>query len=762
MKLLTALLTIAITTAALGQFDPTKPTDVRRWDKADDDIRANFAALTAASGYGAVFNVTDSNYGAVGDGSDDEAAIEAAEAAADDNGGILFFPTTGNAYKFLTAIEISENVTVRFAPGASLMGDGSSTFTNNGAYEDTKHQIFQSTMTPDTFGKNTWIRPEWFGVVPGQSQSAGVRTENAAAYNRAIAAAGTARRKLKAPLEVEYTGALTSTAATHILGAGYNNITGPSDYAHFIPYITDGSNAFEASGFTGLTLDSVYFDGTNSDGSGIDLDTMVRVELKHVVARAFSTAGKAGLTLTKIARMNAAYCGFTNNYNGVLQYGGSGGYINNVTWTSCEFEQNNASGWGVDISGTGLNFISPNIEGQTNGIRIGNVFNSAGVLFDLVYSESVTNSITLNGCSDVSLRSPYLSTGTLATSITNCTNVNISGFDGGTLTISNSYNVDLVNCRPGTLTVTKSSIRHRNGEMDFFPLSTMAGISTGAFAAGQLGNLMPNSEDLTGWVETTITSTANDAVAPDGSTTADHIDATSAGGYITQNTGTITSVPTGTSVFVSLYALKDDASVALDIQLWAWDAAAGPAAYVNIGQFSPTTSTTEWNRYVYSATTGAYNSTKFQVRLRPAGSTGTGAHWLWGLQINTGSLKAYTWTGTTLVEPVSAPGTIFSDTIAMSGAPQALTGAGAINATTSITEYTSDGGAQALTISDGITQGQFKTVMHVVDGGSGVLTGANLIGTSVTFTDDGESCTLQWSDIQSKWIVVGTNATWAP
>ena len=98
----------------------------------------------------------------------------------------------------------------------------------------------------------------------------------------------------------------------------------------------------------------------------------------------------------------------------------------------------------------------------------------------------------------------------------------------------------------------------------------------------------------------------------------------------------------------------------------------------------------------------------------------------------------------------------------MSGAPQALTGAGAINATTSITEYTSDGGAQALTISDGITQGQFKTVMHVVDGGSGVLTGANLIGTSVTFTDDGESCTLQWSDIQSKWIVVGTNATWAP
>lgn len=100
--------------------------------------------------------------------------------------------------------------------------------------------------------------------------------------------------------------------------------------------------------------------------------------------------------------------------------------------------------------------------------------------------------------------------------------------------------------------------------------------------------------------------------------------------------------------------------------------------------------------------------------------------------------------------------------VAYSQTPQTLTGAGTINATTAITEYVSNGGAQALTIANGTIQGQQKQILHITDGGSGVLTGANLAGTSVTFTDDGEACTLSWSVSQTKWFVVGTNAVFAP
>jgi hypothetical protein len=97
---------------------------------------------------------------------------------------------------------------------------------------------------------------------------------------------------------------------------------------------------------------------------------------------------------------------------------------------------------------------------------------------------------------------------------------------------------------------------------------------------------------------------------------------------------------------------------------------------------------------------------------------------------------------------------------AFADTPQSLSGPGEINATTNITEYTSTGGAEALTIANGTEDGQIKYVCHIVDGGSGVLTGANLAGTSVTFTDDGDACTLLWTN--SLWYVVGGNALFAP
>lgn len=85
--------------------------------------------------------------------------------------------------------------------------------------------------------------------------------------------------------------------------------------------------------------------------------------------------------------------------------------------------------------------------------------------------------------------------------------------------------------------------------------------------------------------------------------------------------------------------------------------------------------------------------------------------------------------------------------------PQALSGAGAVNLTTTCTDYTSTGNAQALTLANG-TSGQIKTISHVVDGGSGVLTPTTKIGfTSVTFTNVGDSVTLRYT--ANGWAIIG-------
>jgi hypothetical protein len=75
------------------------------------------------------------------------------------------------------------------------------------------------------------------------------------------------------------------------------------------------------------------------------------------------------------------------------------------------------------------------------------------------------------------------------------------------------------------------------------------------------------------------------------------------------------------------------------------------------------------------------------------------------------------------------------------GAAQAISGAGVVTLTEVVTNYTSGGAAEALTLADGEI-GQIKTVNHAVDGGSGVLTPANFVdGTTVTFTAVSESWT---------------------
>lgn len=88
----------------------------------------------------------------------------------------------------------------------------------------------------------------------------------------------------------------------------------------------------------------------------------------------------------------------------------------------------------------------------------------------------------------------------------------------------------------------------------------------------------------------------------------------------------------------------------------------------------------------------------------------------------------------------------------LAGGVQSLSGAGAVNLTTLTTAFTSTGAAQALTLAAG-TVGQIKTIIHAVDGGSGVLTPTTGLGyTTITFTNAGDTATLQY--VTQGWAIL--------
>lgn len=91
---------------------------------------------------------------------------------------------------------------------------------------------------------------------------------------------------------------------------------------------------------------------------------------------------------------------------------------------------------------------------------------------------------------------------------------------------------------------------------------------------------------------------------------------------------------------------------------------------------------------------------------------------------------------------------------------QALSGAGAVNVTTVTTKFTSTGSAQALSLADGV-DGQLKNIIHVVDGGSGVLTPTTKTGfTTITFTNAGDSAQLEFVTTQG-WMITALNGATA-
>ena len=94
--------------------------------------------------------------------------------------------------------------------------------------------------------------------------------------------------------------------------------------------------------------------------------------------------------------------------------------------------------------------------------------------------------------------------------------------------------------------------------------------------------------------------------------------------------------------------------------------------------------------------------------------------------------------------------------IALAGTPQALSGAGVLNLTTSITNCTSTGAGQVVSLADSTQAGQIKIVSHTVDGGDVRVTPATLDGGSYATLDAvGDTVVFIWND--SAWQIIGGN-----
>lgn len=137
--------------------------------------------------------------------------------------------------------------------------------------------------------------------------------------------------------------------------------------------------------------------------------------------------------------------------------------------------------------------------------------------------------------------------------------------------------------------------------------------------------------------------------------------------------------------------------------------------------------------------TGAPQTTasKYQKGCIAISTNATGV----GLYINNGSTASPSW-----------------DKVGNEGTTQSLSGAGAVDVTSRITEITSTG-VNALTLANG-SEGQRKTLVMIVDAGDATLTPTNLgNGTTITFNDAGDTAELVFTN--GKWYMIGGTATLA-
>jgi hypothetical protein len=145
-------------------------------------------------------------------------------------------------------------------------------------------------------------------------------------------------------------------------------------------------------------------------------------------------------------------------------------------------------------------------------------------------------------------------------------------------------------------------------------------------------NLLAYSEefDNAAWTKNTATVTANAAVAPDGTATADLVTSTGADGYF----GRGQSGLTGNQQFTASVYLRADANTS--VRLYLLEAVGGSAVH-----FVNCDVTTVWQRFSVSFTVGAA-VTALSTQVGGASSFGTGETvYAWGYQLNVGALQPY-------------------------------------------------------------------------------------------------------------------------
>lgn len=152
-------------------------------DILDGTLTTNANAIAAKADLHADQVIDVRDYGATGNGStDDTTAISNAEAAADDNGGTIFFPA--GDYELTDDLTISANVALQFAPGATISITTAKTLTIGSPQSiigDPTQQIFVCNGTGKVaFTNGGEVSANWWGLSTSASAANNATYMNAA------------------------------------------------------------------------------------------------------------------------------------------------------------------------------------------------------------------------------------------------------------------------------------------------------------------------------------------------------------------------------------------------------------------------------------------------------------------------------------------------------------------------------------------------------------------------------------------------------
>jgi len=297
-------------------------------------------------------------YGALGDGStDDAAAFTLAIAAA--AGGRVIIPEAATSYRLSTNVTVPAGVTLDIQQGGPILIDTGVTLTVNGTIEAGGYQIFSLTGTGVAtlaVGSCDYVLPQWWGAVGDDSTDCHDAIEAAitAAVNVGFVYIPSGTYRITAPIDnFAYGYSTTHNTGLVIAGASMGDTiikyTGSSDYAiklwhtdlatsiqskavHFVT-IRDlrieansigsaggGGVAFKGSGW--CTLERVAFENINTDyGTAVMLErrdyVLVEDSMTNDTNRDFTTSAGGGATEAYAIAFTTP-AGSTNNLKSVI------------------------------------------------------------------------------------------------------------------------------------------------------------------------------------------------------------------------------------------------------------------------------------------------------------------------------------------------------------------------------------------------------------------------------------------------------------